>query len=85
VKHDAVALIEAKYRIHMSFPEEMVTKKAAEFRWFFHEYKDCKLYLGAAGFSVDKKAVNEARRLGVELLKQDGDAVKIVGIPLKAY
>jgi len=63
----------------------MVTKKATKFRWFFPKYKDYKLYLGAAGFSVDKKAVDEARRLGVGLLKQDGDAVKIVGIPLKAY
>ncbi|GAB6391943.1 MAG: hypothetical protein MdMp014T_1316 [Treponematales bacterium] len=33
VNHDAVALIEAKHRIHMSFPEEMATKKAAEFRF----------------------------------------------------
>ncbi|GAB6392680.1 MAG: hypothetical protein MdMp014T_2053 [Treponematales bacterium] len=85
VNHNAVALIEAKHRIHMTFPEEMVTKKAAEFRWFFHEYKDYKLYLGAAGFSVDRRAVDEARRLGVGLLKQDGDAVKTVDIPLKTY
>ncbi|GAB6392901.1 MAG: hypothetical protein MdMp014T_2274 [Treponematales bacterium] len=85
VNHDAVALIEAKHRIYKTFPEEMVTEKAAEFRFFFPEYKDYKLYLGAAGFSVDKRAVNEARRLGVGLLKQDGDAVKTVDIPLKAY
>jgi hypothetical protein len=85
MNHDAVALIEAKHRIHMTFPEEMVTKKAAEFRFFFPEYRDYKLYLGAAGFSVDKRAVDEARRLGVGLLKQDGDAVKAVDIPLKAY
>jgi len=85
VNHDAVAIIEAKHRIHMTFPEEMVTKKAAEFRFFFPEYRDYKLYLGAAGFSVDKRAVDEARRLGVGLLKQDGDAVKTVDIPLKAY
>jgi hypothetical protein len=85
VNHDAVALIEAKHRIHMSFPEEMATKKATEFRFFFPEYRDYKLYLGAAGFSVDKRAVDEARRLGVGLLKQDGDAVKTVDIPLKAY
>ncbi|GAB6391946.1 MAG: hypothetical protein MdMp014T_1319 [Treponematales bacterium] len=85
VNHDAVALIEAKHRIHVSFPEEMATKKAAEFRFFFPEYKGCKLYLGAAGFSVDKRAVEEARRLGVGLLKQDGDAMRAVDIPLKAY
>ncbi|GAB6391867.1 MAG: hypothetical protein MdMp014T_1240 [Treponematales bacterium] len=39
VNHDAVALIEAKHRVHVSFPEEMATKKAAEFRFFFPEYK----------------------------------------------
>ncbi|GAB6392184.1 MAG: hypothetical protein MdMp014T_1557 [Treponematales bacterium] len=85
VNHDAVALIETRHRIYMTFSEEMVTKRAAEFRFFFPEYKDYKLYLGAAGFSVDKRAVDEARRLGVGLLKQDGDAVKTVDIPLKAY
>ncbi|GAB6391839.1 MAG: hypothetical protein MdMp014T_1212 [Treponematales bacterium] len=85
VNHDAVALIEAKHRIHVSFPEEMATKKAAEFRFFFPEYKGCKLYLGIAGFSMDGEVEDEAKRLGIGLLKQDGDAVKAVDIPLKAY
>jgi hypothetical protein len=77
--------IEAKHRIHKPFPEEMATKKAAEFRWFFLEYKDYKLYLGIAGFSMDGEVEDEAKRLGIGLLKQDGDAVKAVDILLKVY
>jgi hypothetical protein len=67
VNHDAVALIEAKHRVRKAFPEEMAVEKVAAFRSLFPEYKDYKLYLGIAGFSMD------------------GDAVKTVDIPLKAY
>ncbi|GAB6391232.1 MAG: hypothetical protein MdMp014T_0605 [Treponematales bacterium] len=85
VNHDAVALIEAKHRVRKAFPEEMAVEKVAAFRSLFPEYKDYKLYLGIAGFSMDGEVEDEAKRLGIGLLKQDGDAVKAVDIPLKAY
>ncbi|GAB6391944.1 MAG: hypothetical protein MdMp014T_1317 [Treponematales bacterium] len=85
VNHDAVAIIEAKHRVRKAFPEEMAVEKVAAFRLLFPEYKDYKLYLGIAGFSMDGEVEDEAKRLGIGLLKQDGDAVKAVDIPLKAY
>jgi hypothetical protein len=63
----------------------MAVEKVAAFRSLFPEYKDYKLYLGIAGFSMDGEVEDEAKRLGIGLLKQDGDAVKTVDIPLKAY
>ncbi|GAB6391580.1 MAG: hypothetical protein MdMp014T_0953 [Treponematales bacterium] len=85
VNHDAVAIIEAKHRVRKAFPEEMAVEKVAAFRSLFPEYKDYKLYLGIAGFSMDGEVEDEAKRLGIGLLKQDGDAVKTVDIPLKPY
>jgi hypothetical protein len=85
VNHDAVAIIEAKHRVRKAFPEEMAVEKVAAFRSLFPAYKNCKLYLGIAGFSMDGEVEDEAKRLGIGLLKQDGDAVKAVDIPLKPY
>jgi len=85
VNHEAVALIEAKHRVHPSFLEELVNKKAHQFRAFFPAYKNYKLYLGVAGFSFDEQVIEEARKYGVCVLKQNGDAVEFADIPLKVY
>jgi hypothetical protein len=85
VNHDAVAVIDAKHRIHQEQAEELATKKAKIFREFFPEYREYKLYLGLAGFSMEEAVEAEARAYGVGLLKQEGNAVKAVDIPLKAY
>jgi hypothetical protein len=85
VNHEAVAVIDAKHRIHRDQVEELATKKVTIFREFFPEYKDYKVYLGLAGFSLEDDAEAAARTYGVGLLKQDGNAVKTMDIPLKAY
>jgi len=85
VNHSAVGIIDAKHRVHNTLPEVMATRKAAEFRSFFPEYNNHKLYLGVAGFSIDKAAIPQAEKYGVGILKQDGDAVKAVNIKLKEY
>jgi HD-GYP domain-containing protein (c-di-GMP phosphodiesterase class II) len=85
VNHDAVAIIDAKHRVHREQVAELAKKKTQIFRTFFPEYKDYKLYLGLAGFSVGKGVESEARDYGVGLLKQNGDAIETVHIPLKAY
>jgi hypothetical protein len=85
LNHEAVAIIEVKHRIHPSLPEEMATRKAAQFRRFFPEYKNYTLYLGVAGLSMDDAVVEHARDFGVGVLKQDGDAIESFDVPLKAY
>ncbi|MDR1399694.1 MAG: hypothetical protein LBJ41_07230 [Treponema sp.] len=85
VNHEAVAIIEVKHRIHPSFPEEMATRKVAQFRTFFPLYKNHALYLGIAGLSMDGIVVENARNFGVGVLKQDGDTIESFDVPLKAY
>ncbi|MDR1787023.1 MAG: hypothetical protein LBR16_01015 [Treponema sp.] len=85
VNHDAVAVIDAKHRIHREQVEELAARKVSVFREFFPEYQNYKVYLGLAGFSLERDAEAAARTYGVGLLKQDGDAVETVDIPLKAY
>jgi hypothetical protein len=85
VNHNAVAIVDAKHRIHREQVEELATKKVNIFREFFPEYKDYKVYLGLAGFSLEDDAEAAARTYGVGLLKQDGNAIKTVDIPLKVY
>jgi Holliday junction resolvase-like predicted endonuclease len=85
VNHEAIAIIEVKHRIHPSLPEEMATRKVKQFRKFFPEYKNHRLYLGIAGLSMDEAVVENARDLGVGVLKQDGDTIEAFDVPLKAY
>ena len=85
VNHEAVAVIEVKHRVHPSLPEKMATSKVAQFRAFFPEYENRKLYLGIAGLSMNDAVVEHARQFGVGILKQDGDAIETVEVPLKAY
>lgn len=75
VNGSSVAVIEAKNRIHPHFVHEMVEKKALQFRKYFPEYGNYKLYLGIAGFSFDGSVVEEAKEYGIGILRQDGDAV----------
>jgi len=85
VNHEAVAIIDAKSRVHRNDVEELATKKVTIFRDFFPEYKGYKVYLGLAGFSLEEDVEEEARTYGVGILKQDGNAVETLNIPLKAY
>jgi hypothetical protein len=85
VNHEAVALIEVKHRLYPALPEEMVTKKAVQFRTFFPEYQNYALYLGIAGLSMNDKVVEEARKFGVGVVRQDGDSIESFDVPLKSY
>ncbi|MDR1399693.1 MAG: hypothetical protein LBJ41_07225 [Treponema sp.] len=85
VNHDAVAIIEVKHRIHPSLPEEMATRKVAQFRRYLPIYENHTLYLGVAGLSMDRTVVENAWNFGVGVLKQDGDTIESFDVPLKAY
>jgi hypothetical protein len=81
----SVALIEAKHRIHPDFIKEFVENKTAQFRRYFPLYKDFDLYLGVAGFSFSKKVVEEAKKYGVGIIRQVGNAVEMDDKNLKVY
>ena len=82
---NTVAIIEAKNRIHPDFIKEIAEKKVAQFRKYFPLYKDHALYLGVAGFSFDKSVEKEAKKYGVGIIRQVGDAVEMDDKNLKVY
>ncbi|MDR2580716.1 MAG: hypothetical protein LBC85_06965 [Fibromonadaceae bacterium] len=84
INGDSIAIIEAKNRIHPRFVKEFAEKRMEKFRKYFPEFKDCKAYLGIAGFSFSKKTLEEAERYGVGIVRQVGDSVELEG-KLKVY
>ena len=82
---EASALIEVQYHVHSTLPEEMATSKVAQFRALCPEYRNRTLYLGIAGVLMDDAVVEQARKFGVGVLKQSGDAIESFDVPLKAY
>jgi hypothetical protein len=85
VNGDTIALLEAKNRIHPKYVRELATEKLTQFRKLFPEYRNYSVYLGVAGFSFDKSVVEEARKYGVGVVRQDGDSVQVDADGLKVY
>jgi hypothetical protein len=85
VNGESVAVIEAKSRIHPNFVETVANDKVSQFRKYFPEYKNYKLYLGIAGFSFDDSVIEEAKKRGIGIIRQVGDAIEIDDKDLKAY
>ncbi|MCL2845361.1 MAG: hypothetical protein FWE23_07930 [Chitinivibrionia bacterium] len=85
VNGQSVAIIEAKNRIHPNAVEDVAVRKVAQFRKYFPEYKDYKLRLGIAGFSFDDYVAEEARKYGVGIIRQVGDAIELDDKNLKVY
>ncbi|MDR2580714.1 MAG: hypothetical protein LBC85_06955 [Fibromonadaceae bacterium] len=84
INGDSIAIIEAKNRIRPRFVKEFAEERMEKFRKYFPEFKDCKAYLGIAGFSFSKKTLEEAERYGVGIVRQVGDSVELEG-RLKVY
>jgi len=85
VNGDTVAIIEAKNRVHPDFVKELVTVKLEQFRSFFPEYANYKVYLGIAGLSFDKTVAKKAHEYGVCMVRQDGKAIEIDADGVKVY
>ena len=72
----SIALIEAKYKANLKDVKELVEKKVPNFRLLYPEYSKHKLYLGIGSLVLKDRVVQEAKKLGVGLMKQRGDAVE---------
>ncbi|MDR0331368.1 MAG: hypothetical protein LBH93_06655 [Chitinispirillales bacterium] len=72
---EAVAIIELKYKAESGDVEDIVDRKVKSFRALFPEYGGLSLYLGVGALSFDGPSVAKARKSGVALLKQVGQAV----------
>jgi hypothetical protein len=71
-----IALIEAKYKANLKDVKEMVEKKVPNFRLLYPEYAKHKLYLGIGSLVLKDRVVQEAKKLGIGLMRQRGDAVE---------
>jgi len=72
----SIALIEAKYKANLKDVKEMVEKKVPNFRLLYPEYAKHKLYLGIGSLVLKDRVVQEAKKLGIGLMEQRGDAVE---------
>jgi hypothetical protein len=80
-----VAIIETKYRVHTNDLEPLTTKKVENFRVLYPEYANHKLYLGIASMSFNDAVINEAKKLGLGILKQKGETIECDPDNIKAY
>ena len=82
---ESIALIECKYKAHLSDVEMLITKQVDSFKRLFPVYANFKFYLGIASFSFYPELEKFAKQNGVAILKQKGGVVEIEADNLKVY
>jgi len=82
----SVAIVEIKYRARKADVETLAGQKVENFKILFPVYKDLKIYLGLGALAFEDDVIAEARKYGIGLLKQVGDAVEYAADwEVKAY
>ncbi|MFN8360137.1 MAG: hypothetical protein U0264_09510 [Candidatus Kapaibacterium sp.] len=81
----AIGIVEIKYRLRSSDIELLASRKVENFRVLFPQEAAKDIYLAAAGFSVDEQAIEKARELGVYVLTQVGENIKILNEEARIY
>ena len=82
---NSIALIEAKYKANLKDIKELVEKKIPNFRFLYPEFAKYKLYLGIGSLVLKERIIQEAKKLGIGLMKQRGDAVEYKTDWVRAY
>jgi len=82
---NSLALIEAKYKANLKDLKELVEKKVPNFRFLYPEFAKYKLYLGIGSLVLKERIIQEAKKLGIGLMKQRGDAVEYKTDWVRAY
>jgi len=85
INDDAVALVEVKYTARKGYPTTMVEQKVPNFRTLFPEYANYKIYLGLGALSISEEVAEEAKKLGIGLLRQIGETVEYETKWVRAY
>jgi len=81
----SIALIEAKYKANLKDVKELVEKKVPNFKFLYPEYATRKLYLGIGSLVLKDRVIQEAKKLGIGLMRQRGDAVEYKTDWVRAY
>jgi hypothetical protein len=82
---NSIALIEAKYKADLEDVEELVEKKVPNFRFLYPEFANYKLYLGIGSLVLKERIIQEAKKFGIGLMRQKGDAVEYKTDWVRAY
>ena len=81
---NAVCIMEVKYRARKDHVE-LLLKKVAKFRIQFPEYANHKVFLGIGAMSFEEGVEIDAKKYGIGIMRQNGDAVEVDDANLKAY
>jgi hypothetical protein len=84
VNGQSVALIEVKYKAHLSDLDQ-IEEQVQNYRHWRPEHKDYKIYSGLAGLNVPPDVVKAAQERGVFVLKRTGDVVEVDAQSMKAF
>lgn len=79
-----VALIEVKYKAHLSDLDK-IEEQAESYRFWRPEHKDYKIYSGLASFSGSPDIVKAAQERGLFVLKRSGDVMEAETQSMKAF
>ncbi|GHV64759.1 hypothetical protein FACS1894199_03770 [Bacteroidia bacterium] len=81
----SIAIIEIEYSVQLDFLTTLTTQKVQNFRTLFPYYAKHKIYLGIASMSFNKKVIMGAKKLGIGMLKPQGDTLECDTEHIKAY
>jgi len=81
----ASCVIEVKYTVETKDVNDLVNRQVNEFKFLFPNLARPKIYLGIGGMSFNEEAEKTAKKLGIAILKLNGNAVEIQDNNLKIY
>ncbi len=73
VNGEDVAIIETKYKAHLSDIDRLLTKKYPNFKKLFPEYKDYNHHLAIASFNINDEVKIKALENNITVLQRKGD------------
>jgi hypothetical protein len=81
----SVALIETGYKVQRNTLDHLINENIPQFKMFYPDYADFKIYLGLGGESFDEDIEKEALQKGIGIFKIYDDAVEIYDKHVKAW
>ena len=81
---ETVCLVEVVYEVDTREVTYLL-KKEAQFRAYFPEFQNKKLYLAIASTSFDKHVEDECKKQGIAMIKKVGDTIEIYDEHLKVF
>jgi len=78
VNGNDIAIIETKYKAHISDIEKLIHKKYTNFKKLYPEYKNYTHHLGLASFNMNEDIKEFASQNNVILLQRKGDLIETI-------